>query len=165
MVDHQITNHALRHVLRIRDRNVAFAGREALHLNDGAVLSLHLLGKLIESLFCLRAQDLLSGTEANLGVRDRLILVKRAESLLNGVEASAGDLNALLRLLSAVAGIDGVLVRQVGFGICLVNTLLRTRIHVFDVLRVGRCELIQLVHAIADRRHLALDVFLPREWI
>ena len=99
MIDDQIANDALRHILRAGDRSAALAGRESLDLHDCAALSLHLFGKLIESLFRLRTQSLLSGTEANLSIRNGLVLIKRTEGLLYRVEASARELNALLRLL------------------------------------------------------------------
>ena len=58
-----------------------------------------------------------------------------------------------------------MLIGKISLGIRLTQAFLRARVHVFDVLRIGRSELIQLVHAIADRRHLALHVLFAGKGI
>src|SRR5258708_17043186 len=65
MIDDQVTDYALRHILRVGDCSLSFAGGEALHLNDHSALSLHLIGDLIERFLGFRAQNLLSWAEAD----------------------------------------------------------------------------------------------------
>src|SRR6185437_535577 len=165
MLDDKVPSYALRHVLRVCDSGGTAARREALNLHDGAALVLHLVCKLVESFLRLRAQYLLSGSEANLGVRDRLILIQSADRLLHGVQTRACLIDGLLRCLRAVAGIDSVLVGLIGLERSLADTFLRASIDVLDVLRVLRSKLVALVHAVANRGHLALNVFLAGERI
>src|SRR5579885_533293 len=165
MLDDKIPSHALRHALRVRDSSGAASGGEALNLHDGSALILHLLSELIESFFGLGAQHLLSRTETDLGVGNWLILIQGADRLLHGGQLRAGLIDRLLCGLSAVAGIYCVLVGFIGLERCLLDAFLSASINVLDIFRILRGEFIELVHAIADRLHLALNVFLAGEGI
>src|SRR5579885_2099198 len=111
MLNDKVPSHTLRHALRVGDGRSAASGGEALNLHDRSALILHLLSELIESFFSFGAQHLLPGTEADLGVGNRLILIERADGLLHGVQLRAGLINRLLRSLRAIASLDGMLVR------------------------------------------------------
>ena len=84
---------------------------------------------------------------------------------LHGVQTIAGLQRGLVGLLRAIAGVGGVLIRQRGLRVGLTNTFLRARVDVFDLARILGGQIVQLIHAIANGRELALHILLAREGI
>src|SRR5260370_15989180 len=82
MVQYKVANHHLRHFPRTADRRAAATGSEALHFHDITLLTLQSSGHLIESVFGVLAEDRLPGTEPDLGLRNRGVLIELADRLL-----------------------------------------------------------------------------------
>jgi len=158
MAENQVTHNGVGHLLRRLDGSGAVAGSESLDFDDVALLVLQGSGEFIESVLCLLAENGLSGTEPDFGFVHRRILVVIGDNLLDCLKASGGLLRGLVRLLGAIAGVESVLVGFVRFRGSLTDTFLSARIDVLDVLGVGGGQLVEFVDAVADRRHLLLNI-------
>jgi len=106
-----------------------------------------------------------SRTEADFGLRSRLVLIDTADDGLDRVQASAGLRGGLVSLLGAVAGIDGMLVSLRRLRIGLPNTFLGARIDVLDLASVLGAQVVKLVDAITNRAQLTLYILLARHRI
>src|SRR5215470_15635852 len=92
MVQHQVTDYHLRHVARTGDSGAAVAGSEALYFQDVSLLGLQRFGHLIESSLGVLAQNGLAGTEADLSLRNRRVLIEPAHRLLHAGDLGGGSL-------------------------------------------------------------------------
>src|SRR5581483_8427641 len=68
MVEHEVADNGLGHLLRSRDGSLALAGREALDFDDVAALTLDAAGHLVKSVLGILAEDGLAGAEADFGL-------------------------------------------------------------------------------------------------
>ncbi len=117
MVERQIADDRLGHLLRIRDCHLSVTGSEALNFDYVATLILERRCHFIESVLGFLAQHGLSRLEKDFGLGRWLVLIDVGDHLLDRGQAGVCLLRSLLSGLRPVAGIDGVLI---GF-ICLVE--------------------------------------------
>ena len=87
-------------------------------------------------------------------------MINVAHHAFNRGQARIGLGRGLLGCGGFVAGVNRVLVGFIGLVGGHLNALGGAAVHVFNHLAVGRRELIELVHAVLDRRELPLDVLL-----
>src|SRR6202011_819733 len=87
MVEDEIANHRLGHLLRVGDCGLSLAGREALHFDDVAALAFHAAGHSVQSVLGILAQDGLAGPEADLSLVGSLVLVDVANHGLHSLDA------------------------------------------------------------------------------
>ena len=165
VVQRQVADDRLSHLLRSRDGHLSVAGCETLHFDYVAALILQRGGHFIESVLGLLAQHGLSRPEKDFGLRRRLILIDVGDHLLDRVQARVCLLRSLLSGLRFVVGIDGMLIGLIRLGRSQLDSLLRARIGIFDRLAVRGRQLIEFVDAVADGLRLARDVFLARKWV
>jgi hypothetical protein len=160
IIKHHVADDRFSHLLRIRDCGLAFAGSEALHLDNVAALTFNAIRHFIECIFGVLAQDGLAGTETDLGLVGGLVLVNVADHGLDRLDAGGGLLGALLRGSGLVASIDGVLIGFVGFIGGQLDTSLGTGVGVADGLAIGGGQIVELIYAITDGIGLPLYVAL-----
>src|SRR5262249_52976151 len=93
------------------------------------------------------------------------VLIDVLERGIHIPDAGVGLRRRLVRLVCAVAGFDCVAVGFRDLRVCEAETFGRARIDVLDVAAVRGSEFIEFVHAAYDRRQLAADILLAREWV
>ena len=80
VIDDEVANHGIGQLLRSIDTGLTtYSVRVALHFDDVTLLSLKLSRDLVDRVLRLGIQRHLTRTEVNLGIRDRLVLVKASK--------------------------------------------------------------------------------------
>ena len=84
VVENEVAHDGIGHLLRIGDSGLTVSRGITADFNDVAVLILQRTGHLVEGVFRLLAQNALTRTEAELGLRSLLVLPEAANRLLRG---------------------------------------------------------------------------------
>ena len=106
-----------------------------------------------------------AGTEANFNLVGALVLVEILHDVGDRLQMSAGLLGGLVRHLSAVGGIDGVLIGEAGVGVGALDACGSAGVHILQHPGIARRELIEFIGAVANRGKLALHILFTRKRI
>ena len=110
VIDHQIPDYCVGHILRPFNSNLSPSVGVALNLDDVTLLSGQLLGNLIERRFRLVIQSRLGAAEMEFGIGDLRILIEIGDSGSQLSGLGAGLLRRLLRLTGLCRGLARLLV-------------------------------------------------------
>src|SRR5204863_8928385 len=106
VVEYQVADNRLGHLLRVADGSLSVTRREALYFDDVAALALQRSRHLIKSFLGVLAEEGLAGLETDFGLGRRLILVDVGDNLLNRRQTRMSLLRGLLRCGRPIPRID-----------------------------------------------------------
>src|SRR5882672_3001967 len=165
MIEHEVADHGIGHLLRVADGGLSVTGREALHFDHIAALVLQSGGHAVERFLGSLAQNVLSWAEADFSLVDGMILIDVAYGRLDASQACVGGLSGGLGGIGAVAGVDRVLVGFAGLVSSQLDASLGAGVRVLDGARVAGGQLIEFVEAIGHGVQLALHILLAGEGV
>src|SRR5581483_1887460 len=119
-------------------------------------------GELIQSLAGFARQIVFVESEVHRGLGDDAIVVEIGHRVLQRVHTIDGLIREILGLIGLSAGGLGLLVHFGGLGLHGLDALLGTRVNVFNVARILRGQVIELVDLVNDRGGFIANVILAR---
>ncbi len=161
----QKPNYGVGEVLRILDTGLSPAARVGGDFYYISFLSLDLRCDLGEGILSFGIQLSLTGTKANLGVIDLLVLIEVRDGGVQLRGLRAGLLRQCVRLIGGGAGGGGGSAGLPGGGFGLTDTGLGAGVYVFNVCGIARLKLIELVEAVLDRIELPIDPLFAGEGV
>src|SRR5262249_50633426 len=129
------------------------------------LLALQRRGDSIQSFFGILAEEALAGTEADLSLRDRFVLVKLAYRRLHAGDLGVGLLCSLIGRIGALAGVHGVGIGVIGLGHGVFDAFCRARVNVRDLLGIFCRQFVEFVYAAANRVKLASHILFTGKGI
>jgi len=163
MIDHQISDYGVGHILRSLDPSRSTRVGISLNLNDIALLSGQLLGDSVKSRLGIVIEGHLGVRETDFGIRNLRILVEVGDGRAQLGRLAGRHLRRLIGLIRLGGGLLRRLIGLVRGGLSLMDARLCTSIYVLDIAGVLGRQLVELVQAVFDRRHLPIDPLLAGE--